>query len=46
MTIEGIGVFGPLEPMDDQVGQRGGDDLVADLEGITVAIMFRRVWTG
>jgi hypothetical protein len=34
MTIEGIGVLGPLEPMDDQVGQRRGDHLVADLEGI------------
>ena len=34
MTIEGIGVLGPLEPVDDQIRQWRGDHLVADLEGI------------
>ncbi len=34
MTIEGVGLFGPLEPVDDQVRQGCGDYLVANLEEI------------
>ena len=32
--VVGVGVFGALEEVDDEVGERGGDDLVGDLEAI------------
>jgi hypothetical protein len=34
MTVEGVGLFGTLEPVDDEVGEGGGEDLVAYLEGV------------
>src|SRR5215467_9175826 len=34
MAIEGIGVFGPLEPIDDQVGQWRCDHLITDFKAV------------
>src|SRR5271168_596579 len=34
MAVEGVCVLGSLEPVDDEVGDGRGDDLVADLEGV------------
>ena len=34
MPIEGVGMLGPLEPVDHQIGDGSGDDLVTNLEGV------------
>ncbi len=35
MAVERIGVLGPLQPIDYEVGNGSGHDLVAHLEGVT-----------
>src|ERR1700722_3442306 len=34
MPVVGVGVLGPLEPVDDEIGDGGGDDLVSNLESV------------